>query len=216
MKIFNFTERKFYLLYAIFLLALLAACNPQDTSTAPERLPREDNSASTNTPAAVTATSAPVPTAPPLEISSSGFAQGEVIPDRYACTGENLSPELSWGEPPADTQSLALIFDDPDAPGGSWVHWVVFNMPADQQTLPEGVAPLAEHPDGSISGSNSWGELGYGGPCPPQGSTHQYIFALYALDTELSLGVGASKQELLAAMQGHILAETEISGLFSR
>lgn len=156
------------------------------------------------------------PTSLPFQITSSGFAEAEVIPDRYACTGENLSPELTWGEPPAGTQSLALIFDDPDAPGGSWVHWVIFNMPTDQNSLPESVAPLAEHPDGSLSGSNSWNELGYGGPCPPQGSTHQYIFALFALDTVLELEAGASKQEVLIAMEGHVLAETQISGLFSR
>ena len=216
MKHFGSKESKIYWLYAILLLALLAACSAPNASQPPAPLAEEDSSASASTLAAATVTSEPIPTTPTFEISSTGFAQGEVIPDRYACTGDNLSPELSWGEPPAGTESLALIFDDPDAPGGTWVHWVIFNMPVDQQTLPEGIATLAEHPDGSISGSNSWGELGYGGPCPPQGSTHQYIFALYALDAELNLEVGASKQEVLAAMDGHILAETEISGLFSR
>jgi len=201
-------------LYAIGIATLLSACNGSTSAPLPTETSEQVVTAATSTPLPPPTTVPP--TSLPFQITSSGFAEAEVIPDRYACTGENLSPELTWGEPPAGTQSLALIFDDPDAPGGSWVHWVIFNMPTDQNSLPESVAPLAEHPDGSLSGSNSWNELGYGGPCPPQGSTHQYIFALFALDTVLELEAGASKQEVLIAMEGHVLAETQISGLFSR
>lgn len=151
-----------------------------------------------------------------FQLGNPAFGQGDVIPDRFACTGENLSPELTWGKPPAGTESLALIFDDPDAPGGSWVHWIIYNLPGAQTGLAEGMKPLSEHPDGSLSGSNSWGESGYGGPCPPPGSTHEYVFMLYALDSRLDLGAGASKKQLLAAMEGHVLAETRLSAFFSR
>lgn len=201
-------------LYAIGFVILLGACNGSTSAALPTTSSQQAPASPTNTD--LPAPAEVLPTPPPFQISSSGFAEAEVIPDRYACTGDNLSPELHWGEPPSGTESLALILDDPDAPGGSWVHWVIFNMPTDQSSLPEGVAPLAEHSDGSLSGSNSWGELGYGGPCPPQGSTHQYIFTLFALDTTLELSAAASKQDLIAAMDGHVLAETDLSGLFSR
>jgi Raf kinase inhibitor-like YbhB/YbcL family protein len=146
-----------------------------------------------------------------FEISSPAFAQGETIPVKYTCDGADVSPPLRWDEPPAGTGSLALIADDPDAPVGTWVHWVVFNLPADARELPE----QATLPGGSQDGTNSWGRTGYGGPCPPSG-THRYFFKLYALDTTLDLAVGASKEELLQAMEGHILAQTELMGTYSR
>lgn len=219
MKNISLPKRMAVWLYAIAFTALLAACGGSDVPPAPPTAaPEQAPEAATDTalPPTTEPTTEALPTAIPFQISSSGFAEGEVIPDRYACTGDNLSPELLWGDPPAGTESLALIFDDPDAPGGTWVHWVIFNIPPDQKSLSEGVAPVAEHPDGSKSGSNSWDEIGYGGPCPPQGSTHNYIFKLYALDSLLDLEVGVSKQELLTAMDGHILAETQANGLFSR
>lgn len=210
----SYKARNSFWLYAIGFSLLLGACSSEISVALPTATSEQVVASPTST--ALPEPSEVLPTASPFQISSSGFAEAEVIPDRYACTGDNFSPELLWGAPPTGTESLALIFDDPDAPGGSWVHWVIFNMPGEQNSLPAGVAPLAEHPDGSLSGSNSWGELGYGGPCPPQGSTHQYIFALFALDTVLDLEAAANKQDLLTAMEGHILAETELSGLFSR
>lgn len=146
-----------------------------------------------------------------LAITSTGFAQGQPIPAKYTCDGQDISPPLHWSDAPQGTQSFALIMDDPDAPAGTWVHWVLFNLPTDRHDLPEKATP----PKGSLEGKNSWGRLGYGGPCPP-GGTHRYFFKLYALDTTLNLAGGASKEQLLKAMQGHILAQAELMGVYSR
>jgi hypothetical protein len=151
----------------------------------------------------------------PFELTSSAFAPGEPIPRRYTCDGEDISPPLGWGEPPAGTQSFALMCDDPDAPAGTWVHWVLYDLPAGARGLPEAVPPDAELADGGRHGENSWGRLGYGGPCPPSG-THRYFFRLYALDTALGLGAGASKEQLLQAMEGHVLAQAELMGTYTR
>lgn len=146
-----------------------------------------------------------------MVITSTAFAAGEPIPAQYTCTGADTSPPLAWADAPAEAQSFALIFDDPDAPGGTWVHWLLFNLPADTRSLTENTAP----PNGTRTGKNSWGRTDYGGPCPPSG-THRYLFKLYALDTPLNLDNGATKTELLSAMDGHILAETSLMGTFSR
>ena len=151
----------------------------------------------------------------PFELTSSAFAAEEPIPQVYSCDGEDISPPLSWTDPPADTQSLALIFDDPDAPVGTWVHWVLFNIPADARELPQAVPAQAELADGSRHGENGWGRADYGGPCPPSG-THRYFFQLYALGTSLDLSPGASKDQLLEAMEGHILAQVELMGTYTR
>ena len=150
-----------------------------------------------------------------FELTSTAFAPGEPIPQEYTCDGEDISPPLQWSDPPQGTQSLALICDDPDAPVGTWVHWVLFNLPAQARSLPEAVPPDAELPDGSRHGQNGWRKLGYGGPCPPSG-THRYFFKLYALDTMLDLASGASKKQVLKAMEGHILAQAELMGVYSR
>lgn len=146
-----------------------------------------------------------------LTLTSPVFAQGQPIPAKYTCDDQDISPPLHWGDAPAGTQSFALIMDDPDAPVGTWVHWVLFNLPAGLRDLPEKVAP----PQGSLEGKNGWGRAGYGGPCPPRGS-HHYFFKLYALDTKLSLARGAGKAQLLTAMEGHILAQAELVGTYSR
>ncbi|MFQ5794883.1 MAG: YbhB/YbcL family Raf kinase inhibitor-like protein [Candidatus Bipolaricaulia bacterium] len=153
----------------------------------------------------------------PFELTSTAFAPGEPIPRKYTCDGEDISPPLQWSDPPQDTQSFALIADDPDAPRGTWVHWVLYNLPAEARGLPEAVPSDADLPDGSRHGQNSWRRLSYGGPCPP-GGTHRYFFKLYALDTalDLDLATGASKKQLLQAIEGHILAETEVMGVYSR
>jgi Raf kinase inhibitor-like YbhB/YbcL family protein len=150
-----------------------------------------------------------------FELTSSAFAQGETIPVRYACDGDDVSPPLDWGDPPEGTQSFALVNDDPDAPAGIWDHWILFNLPGEARSLPEGVPLEAELPDGSRQGQNSWRRLGYGGPCPPSG-THRYFFKLYALGTTLDLASSANKKQLLQAMEGHILGQAELMGVYSR
>lgn len=150
-----------------------------------------------------------------LTVSSTAFLSGQSIPIKYSCTGREVSPPLTWTGVPADTKSFALIVDDPDAPGGTWVHWVMFNIPAATNNLPEAIPAGGQLSDGSLQGKNSSGTQGYNGPCPPSG-THRYFFKLYALNATLTLSAGASTQQLLAAMQGHILAQGELMGTFSK
>jgi Raf kinase inhibitor-like YbhB/YbcL family protein len=152
----------------------------------------------------------------PMSIRSGAFEEGQAIPVRYTCDGEDLSPPLAWGEPPAGTQSLALIVDDPDAPVGTWVHWVAFNLPAGTRALPERVPAAETLPGGGLQGSNSWKRLGYGGPCPPGGSEHRYFFRLYTLDVTLDLQPGADSRALRNAMEGHILGQGELMGRYGR
>lgn len=152
---------------------------------------------------------------PSLDLSSPAFAGGDPIPSRYAKGNENLSPPLEWGAPPGSTRSLALICDDPDAPGGTWVHWVIFNIPPEARSLPEGIPKEGDLPDGSRQGKNSWGHVGYDGPSPPSG-THRYYFKLYALDTVLDLESGATKKEMLEAAEGHLLAHGELVGTYEK
>ncbi len=149
-----------------------------------------------------------------FEITSPAFANAEQIPAEYSCKGRNISPALTWNEPPAAAQSFALIMDDPDAPMGTWVHWVIFNIPASTRNLKEGTPTDAKLSDGSLQGRTSAGSNGYHGPCPPSG-THRYFFKLYALDTMLDLSSKADKKEVLAAMESHILANAELMGTFS-
>lgn len=150
-----------------------------------------------------------------FQLTSTSFTHEGAIPIKYTCDGQDVSPPLQWTDPPGNIQSFALICDDPDAPGGTWVHWVLFNLPAGTRSLPEAVRSDATLADGSRNGTNSWRRLGYGGPCPPRG-THRYFFKLYALDSTLDLAGGASKEKLLQAMQGHVLAETELMAKYSR
>ncbi len=149
----------------------------------------------------------------PFELRSSAFVSGQPIPAKFTCDGKDVSPPLEWSAPPTGTRSLAIICDDPDAPVGTWLHWVLYNLPAETRSLPEGAA--ANLPKGARDGKNSWGRAGYGGPCPP-GGTHRYFFKLYAVDTALDLKPGATKEQLLKAMQDHILGQSEIRGLYTR
>jgi hypothetical protein len=150
-----------------------------------------------------------------IQLTSNAFTHEGRIPAQYTCSGSDISPALSWGEPPAGTQSFALIMDDPDAPAGTWVHWVLFNIPASARGLAEAMPADERLSDGSMHGRNSWGKPGYRGPCPPSG-THRYFFKLYALDEMVAISAGADKGELLKAMEGHILAQGELMGTFSR
>lgn len=151
-----------------------------------------------------------------LPVSSPAFREGNTVPTKYTCQGQDVSPPLAWSEPPAGSQSLALIMDDPDAPGGVFTHWVLFNIPSDSRELPEAVPAQPQLPSGAIQGKNDFGRLGYGGPCPPPGRPHRYQFTLYALDRLLDLKSGASKKQVLEAMQGHILAQGQLTGMFQR
>ena len=153
---------------------------------------------------------------PSIPMTSDAFAPGEMIPKKFTCDGPDLSPKLAWSAPPAGTQSFALIMDDPDAPVGTWVHWVLYDLPANVLELPEGLAKDKELPSGARQGRNDFGKIGYGGPCPPGSKPHRYFFKLYALNTKLGLGAGATKADLLRAMKGHILAQAELLGKYGR
>ncbi len=151
-----------------------------------------------------------------FSITSTAFENGGSIPARYTCDGENVSPELLWSQPPAGTECFALISDDPDAPGGMFVHWTIFNIPAGKRGLAEGVPRSEILSDGSVQGITSYNTAGYRGPCPPPGSPHRYYFKIYALDAKLNLTASASKAEVENAMEGHILAKGELMGLYGR
>jgi len=151
-----------------------------------------------------------------LELTSPDFSTGGTISKQFTCDGGDLSPALQWKDPPAGTQSFALIADDPDAPVGTWVHWVIFDLPANLRSLPQNFPKVEQSTDGSRQGTNDFGKVGYGGPCPPPGKAHRYFFKLYALDTKLNLKPGAAKKDVERAMQGHILARGEYMGRYSR
>jgi hypothetical protein len=151
-----------------------------------------------------------------MNLTSTSFPEGSRIPAKYACNGAGVSLQLAWSAPPAGTVSFALIVTDPDAPGGTFVHWVLYDLPATTQALPEGLPGLGQLSNGARQGRNDFGDLGYGGPCPPPGSAHHYVFTLYALDAKLNLPVGATRAQVEAAMKGHILASGQLVGLFQR
>jgi len=153
--------------------------------------------------------------APKLEIKSTAFKHNGFIPTQYTCDGSDVSPALSWAEPPAGTESFALIMDDPDAPMGTFVHWVVYNLPATARQLPERV-PGNSEVQGGFQGVNDFPKTGYGGPCPPPGKPHRYFFKLYALDSKLDLKGEVKKRDIEAALKGHVLAHAELIGRYGR
>ena len=148
-----------------------------------------------------------------IQVSSPAFQQGGMIPRQYSGFGQDISPPLHWEGIPKETQGIALICDDPDAPGGMWVHWVMWNIPAQADGLAEKVPPDPNLADGSRQGITDFGRHGYGGPMPPSG-THRYFFKVYALDTQLDLPTRATKADLVKAMQGHVLAQGELMGKY--
>ncbi|MCG6537223.1 MAG: YbhB/YbcL family Raf kinase inhibitor-like protein [Syntrophales bacterium LBB04] len=150
-----------------------------------------------------------------MQITSTAFTEGNIIPAKYTCDGRDISPPLEWKDVPANTKSFALISDDPDAPGGMWVHWVIYNIPSHVTKFDENVTHEKEFKNGMRQGNNDWPKLGYGGPCPPSG-VHRYYFKIYALDGILDLKPGATKAQLLQAMKGYILAEAQLMGKYSR
>lgn len=150
-----------------------------------------------------------------MTLTSPAFENGEAIPVKYSCDGSDISPPLTWSGAPEETASFVLICDDPDAPIGTWVHWVYFNIPSNVTQLPEAVPAGREPETGGVQGKNSWRRNDYGGPCPP-GGTHRYFFKLYALDTTLDLGPKAKKKKVVKAMEDHVLAEAQLMGTYSR
>jgi hypothetical protein len=205
--------KKYYVVIAIILISLvvLAACGGEKTP-APAAPDAQPAPATTEAAPATETEEEEIE----MEITSSAFQNGESIPQKYSCSGQDVSPALAWSGVPAGTQSLALVLDDPDAPGGTFNHWVIYNIPAGTLELAEAIPGTAQLSNGAMQGKNSFGNIGYGGPCPPLGPTHHYYFTLYALDVTLDLAAGATKAQVLAAIKGHILAQAETMGTFRR
>jgi Raf kinase inhibitor-like YbhB/YbcL family protein len=151
-----------------------------------------------------------------FKLTSSAFQAETIIPRKHTCDGLNTSPPLAWSQPPTGTKAFALIVDDPDAPGGTWVHWVVYDLPGEARSLPEAVPKQSELSSGARQGRNDFPSVGYGGPCPPPGPAHHYHFKLYALDGKLDLKSGATKAEVEKAMRGHVLGEGHLVGRYGR
>ncbi len=151
-----------------------------------------------------------------VELTSTAFQAGTTIPKHYTGDGADQSPPLQWSEPPAGTRTIALICDDPDAPRGTWDHWMLFNLPSDIRKLEPGIPTTATLPNGAKQGKNSSGTLGYEGPAPPKGKPHRYFFKVYALSTAVDLPSGSTKAELETAMKGNILAEGQLMGTYGR
>lgn len=150
-----------------------------------------------------------------MKLVSAAFGEGEMIPAVYTCDGENISPPLTWDDVPENVKSFTLIGDDPDAPMGTWVHWVVYNIPSSVKTLAENVPKVDSLPDGTRQGVSDFRKPGYGGPCPP-GGMHRYYFRLYALDAQVQVDAKMTKKKLLEAMEGHVLAEAVLMGKYKR
>jgi hypothetical protein len=151
-----------------------------------------------------------------MTVKSRAFSQDQLIPKTYTCDGPDLSPPLEWSKPPNGTKSLALLCEDPDAPGGMWVHWVVWGLPADSTALPEALTNDRILSSEARQGKNDSGRIGYGGPCPPPGKPHRYFFRIYALNTTIQLEPGATRKDLLAAIEGHIVGQGELMGRYGR
>jgi Raf kinase inhibitor-like YbhB/YbcL family protein len=152
-----------------------------------------------------------------LQVTSNAFQEGETIPIKYTCDGSDRSPALSWSNIPEDTQTLAIICEDPDAPSGTFVHWIIYNISPTVTGLAEGVPTVELLPDGAIQGQNDFKRTGYGGPCPPPGdNAHRYFFKLYALDTAIQLPAGAGREVFARAIEGHILAGGHLMGTYQR
>src|SRR5271157_5129320 len=151
-----------------------------------------------------------------MQLASAAFDEGGLIPARYTCEGRNVSPPLEWTDAPSGSKSLVLIADDPDAPSGTWVHWVLYDLPAAVCGLPEALPRNQYTPAGAKQGQNSFGHLGYGGPCPPPGKAHRYVFRLYAVDAELGLRPGATRADVEGAMGNHVLGQAQLTGTCER
>ena len=191
-------KREFiYLILCCFvILSLVVSCSATET---------RDESSATDEDAVMT-----------IVLSSTAFKEGDRIPVKYTCDGQDISPALVWDEPPQQTEAFVLMVDDPDAPGGVFTHWMIFNIPANTHQFGEGVPIQEQLESGALQGKNDFGKIGYRGPCPPSGGSHRYRFTIYALDQRLNLKAGASKKQVIDAMQGHILAQGRLTGTYQR
>jgi Raf kinase inhibitor-like YbhB/YbcL family protein len=181
------------------LMTLATACAKQPAATTQNPLPAQS----------------PQPTSEALKLISRAFTEGQPIPRQYSCDGINISPPLEWSGVPKPAKTLAIIADDPDAPAGTWVHWVIYNLPADTIGMVENLPSTEDLKGGGLQGKNDFEKIGYGGPCPPSG-THRYLFKIYALDGDLPLKAGATKTEVEKAMSGHVLAQAQLMGTYHR
>ena len=150
-----------------------------------------------------------------IKLTSTAFQDGDMIPAKYSCDGQNISPPINFSGLPPSAKSLALVCDDPDAPGKTWVHWVLYDLPPTATELAENIAHEEKLSKGGKQGKNDFGKIGYGGPCPPSG-THRYVFRLFALDNETGIEPGATKEQLMKAIEGHMVAEGELMGRYKR
>jgi len=150
-----------------------------------------------------------------IKLTSTAFKEGEPVPRQYTCDGVNVSPPLEWSGVPKSAKTIAFIADDPDAPAGTWVHWVLYNLPSDNIGMVENLPATENLKAGGFQGKNDFGKIGYGGPCPPSG-THRYFFKIYALDSELPLKAGATKAEVEKAMEGHVVAQGQLMGTYKK
>jgi Raf kinase inhibitor-like YbhB/YbcL family protein len=164
---------------------------------------------------AVPPTATPNRDKPEIKLTSAAFKDGESIPRAYTCDGVNISPPLEWSGAPKTAKTIAIVCDDPDAPAGTWVHWVLYNMPAENIGLVENLPATESVKAGGFQGLNDFGKTGYGGPCPPSG-THRYSFRVYAVDSELPLKAGATKADLMKALEGHVLMQGQLMGTYRR
>jgi len=192
---------RMFLFAAVLLTG--AACGNSQRTIAPPPTPQ----ASTNTAGSQQKSE--------MKLTSTAFKEGEAIPRGYTCDGANVSPPLEWTGVPKTAKTIAIIADDPDAPAGTWVHWVLYNLPADGLGLIENTPQTETLKGGGAQGKNDFGKIGYGGPCPPSG-THRYFFKFYALDSELTLKPGATRAEVEQAMEGHIIGRAQLMGTYSR
>ena len=183
----------------VLLMMFAVACTKPPAATTP-------NPPTAQTPPGATAA---------IKLTSSAFADSQPIPRQHTCSGINISPPLEWTGIPKSAKTIAIVADDADAPGGTWVHWVIYNLPADTIGMVENLPTTEDLKGGGFQGKNDFEKIGYGGPCPPSG-THRYFFKLYAIDTELPLKAGATKAELEKAMAGHVLAQGQLIGTYSR
>lgn len=184
----------------VFVIMLLAGCQ-SGGQTATAQKSSSDKSGDSNM---------------TFSLQSPSFSNGSPIPRKFACEGSDSSPALQWDNFPANTQSLALIVDDPDAPAGTWTHWVVYDLPPNARQLPEGAPKQPSLADGGAQGTNDFGKIGYGGPCPPPGKPHRYFFKLYALNAKLNLKPGATRAQVEQAMQDHVIGKAEWMGTYQR
>lgn len=193
--------------------AAAPATPPSETAAVPAASAGSPTAASPPASPAPAEAAVPTEAAPALSLATTAFLDQGILPVLYTCDGKNVSPQFAWTNLPKNTRALAMVVSDPEAPQGTWYHWVIYNLPTDVTELPENVTEL---PKGTLTGNNSWGNTKYEGPCPPKGTVHSYLFTLYALDQPLTLSAGATGEAVLAAMKSHIVGSVTETAVYSR